>query len=84
MIGRMLSHYEILDELGKEAWGVVYRARDKKFGRDVAIKVLDFGLARAFSNEAVDVNSSLSPTLTRDAHRAGVIMGTAAYMSPEL
>ena len=81
---RTLSHYEILDELGKEAWGIVYRARDKKLGRDVAIKVLDFVLARAFSNEAVDVNSSLSPTLTRDAHRAGVIMGTAAYMSPEL
>ena len=50
---------------------------------DGKIKVLDFGLAKAFSKETTDVDSSLSPTLTRDATRGGVIMGTAAYMSPE-
>ena len=47
------------------------------------IKVLDFGIAKAFAQETPDSDSSMSPTLTRDATRAGVIMGTAAYMSPE-
>ena len=48
MIGRTLSHFEILDELGRGAMGVVYRARDTKLNRDVAIKVLpeDFAGAR--------------------------------------
>jgi serine/threonine protein kinase len=48
------------------------------------VKVLDFGLAKALETESGDqVNPSLSPTLTAAATRAGVIMGTAAYMSPE-
>ena len=40
MIGRTLSHFEILDELGRGGMDVVYRARDTKLKRDVAIKVL--------------------------------------------
>ena len=47
------------------------------------IKVLDFGLAKAFADEVPDGELSASPTLSRDATRAGVILGTAAYMSPE-
>ena len=50
---------------------------------DDKVKVLDYGLAKAFVDETADVDSSLSPTVTRDATRAGTIMGTAAYMSPE-
>ena len=50
---------------------------------DGKVKVLDFGLAKAFVEEMPEADSSMSPTLTRDATRAGVIMGTAAYMSPE-
>ena len=49
---------------------------------DDKIKVLDFGLAKVFQEET-EADSSMSPTLTRDATRVGVILGTAAYMSPE-
>lgn len=195
MIGKTVSHYKILDKLGEGGMGVVYRAKDTKLGREVAIKtlpgefsqdlervtrfkreakllaslnhpniaaihgledeedilflvlelvkgetlaerltkgalsveealdictqiaealeaahekgiihrdlkpanvkitpegkvkVLDFGLAKAFEaadyGEGEGVDFSKSPTITADYSRSGVILGTAAYMSPE-
>jgi len=47
------------------------------------VKVLDFGLAKAFEPEGSEAELSKSPTISMAATRAGVILGTAAYMSPE-
>jgi serine/threonine-protein kinase len=47
------------------------------------VKVLDFGLAAVPGRAAGDSDPSRLPTLTEASTRAGIIMGTAAYMSPE-
>ena len=51
------------------------------------MKVLDFGLAKAWAGDASGVSSSAdlsqSPTLAHTGTAAGLILGTAAYMSPE-
>ena len=54
-----------------------------KITPDGKVKVLDFGLAKAFEAETSKADLSQSPTLSMAATNAGVILGTAAYMSPE-
>ncbi len=53
-----------------------------KLTSDGDVKILDFGLAKALEVEPPRVDESISPTLTR-ATQPGVLLGTAAYMSPE-
>ncbi len=46
MIGKTLAHYEITEKLGQGGMGEVFRARDAKLERDVAIKVLPEAMSR--------------------------------------
>jgi serine/threonine protein kinase len=66
--------------------GIIHRdlkPANVKITPEGAVKLLDFGLAKALEGEAVAGDILTSPTINRPATQAGIILGTAAYMPPE-
>jgi eukaryotic-like serine/threonine-protein kinase len=66
--------------------GVVHRdlkPANMKVTPEGQLKLLDFGLAKALVQDATGAPNDNSPTFTAQATHVGVILGTAAYMSPE-
>ncbi|MDA2924651.1 protein kinase, partial [Acidobacteria bacterium AH-259-L09] len=66
--------------------GIIHRdlkPANVKITPEGTVKVLDFGLAKALEDEVVPEDIHDSPTISQMATKAGIILGTAAYMSPE-
>jgi serine/threonine-protein kinase len=69
LIGRVLSHYRLLQQIGSGGMGIVYRARDQRLERDVAIKLLPAGTLadesarKRFRREALSLSQINHPNI---------------------
>ena len=66
--------------------GIIHRdlkPANIKVRADGAVKVLDFGLAKAIEPTGASLSASQSPTITPAMTQSGIILGTPIYMSPE-
>jgi eukaryotic-like serine/threonine-protein kinase len=66
--------------------GIIHRdlkPANIKITTDGNVKLLDFGLAKAIESHPASTDIQNSPTISRIATQTGIILGTAAYMSPE-
>jgi serine/threonine-protein kinase len=68
------------------AKGIIHRdlkPANIRIATDGTVKILDFGLAKAWEQPTGDVDPNESPTITAEMTRVGTILGTAPYLSPE-
>ncbi len=66
--------------------GIIHRdlkPANIKLTSTAQVKILDFGLAKALADDVMSGGVSTSPTMSIAATKAGIILGTASYMSPE-
>jgi TolB-like protein/tetratricopeptide (TPR) repeat protein len=92
MIGTALAHYRITEQIGAGGMGVVYRARDERLDRDVAIKVLPEAVAwdpdrlARFEREAKALAALSHPNIAvvygLERHESGTGTGTGTGTQP--